>query len=466
MSASAELRAEYDARVASQGPDHLDTLQVLSNLVATLIREQNYGEALMLSEHLIEARTRAQGPGRVDTIKARRNRTLALGLSGHAESALAEVESLLPVAIHSIGLNHSLTQQIRDDRSRWRSTLGLPEREAPSAPRDGANAAEEPPTEGRALRNAALIGEMTRDFGIETRMKDSNSESGWSPEERRAVYQAMGKDYRAVDVEQQAAALFAQGSYREALPLLDDAIRRLRTVYARDGLNIMRSRLRRGICLLRVGREREGRSELEDLRRYAVGVLAPGHDFIREVERALGSSHGNGGTDPLSNLIAIVPEGDFVPPPYLTPELIARSNAAVEKGAFGNWAEAYAELSSILRDAAHVPADDEWLLHQRYNQAMALGKSGDLEGAALLLDAVQDDMEAALGPAAPDTLDTMLGLAYLRHELGEFAAAIELMTQVRDRATAAAGPSSKHADDAEQALRTWDRPRRRFRFGL
>ncbi len=124
MGTGDELLADYLARVERQGAEHVDTLQVRSNLVATLIREQRYDEALPHAESLLAVRTRLNGSRRLDTMKARRNYELLLGLTGDHRAAYGEASSLHRLAAPELGPDHQLTVLTAADAERWRQAAG------------------------------------------------------------------------------------------------------------------------------------------------------------------------------------------------------------------------------------------------------------------------------------------------------------------------------------------------------
>lgn len=451
MSTADELVREHEALREARGVDDLTVLAAGSRAVAALVSEGRAGEAVDLGRELVAARSRAQGPRREDTLRERRNWSLALGRSGQLLAAYDETCDLLDVARHALGLRHQLTLTVAADNERWRTALGLP---------DPASVPPEPPTPAPAPSLEAPADQVVSD-----QPTGSRSGEGWGPDDRRAMYKAMGKDYRVVDDELRAAELVEAGSYAEALRVIDDVIPRLRRIYRRDGPHILRMRLLGAQCLLNLGMS-QAKPEIAAIVQASQETLGPDHQITLEA-RALeaGASFHFGDRLAAAQFAALAEKAEAAAGNAGADEaaLHFRVLEGVALGANGDWPAAHRVLSQALASAlGTLPDDDPWLLRLRYSQAATVHRTGDLAGALALLEDVVLDMDSALGPLAEDSRDSREALARLVHQSGDTARAVALMTEVRQQA--AAQGADKQVRRADDALRAWSGRRRRFGF--
>ncbi len=451
MSTADELVREHEALRDVRGVDDLTVLAAGSRAVAALVSEGRVGEAVDLGREQVAARTRVQGPRREDTLRERRNWSLALGRSGQLQAAYDETSDLLGVARHALGLRHQLTLTIAADNERWRTALGLP---------DPASVPPEPPTPAPAPSVEAPADHVASD-----QPTPSRTDEGWGPDERRAIYKAMGKDYRVVDDELRAQELVESGSYAEALRVIDDVIPRLRRIYRRDGPHILRMRLLGAQCLLNLGMS-QARPEIAAIVQSSRETLGPDHQITLEAEALQASASAHYGDVQAAAQFAALAEKAEAAAGNAGADLAALQLRAAEGltlGANGDWPGAHRVLSHVLTAAyGTVSEDDPWLLRLRYSQAATVHRTGDLVGALALLEDVVRDMDRVLGLLDEDSRDSREALARLVHQSGDTARAVALMTEVRQQATAqGADEQVRRADDA---LRAWSGRRRRFGF--
>jgi hypothetical protein len=461
---SDDLLKDYQRRCESAGPDHLDTLQVRSNLVAMLIREARYDEALEHSGPLVDARERIQGPERADTLKARRNHALALWLAGRTDEARSEAQSLAVLCARALGERHQLTDLVTADCKSWGvvAQAAIPERQ-PEPSQHKARSA--PLTPG-----AAAVIDAIRASGVSFRFKEPDSGEGWSPAERRAAYARAGVGEGVVDDEARAESLVTSEHYDEGLNLLDDLIPRLRQVYSRDGRTILRMRLLHARCLVGVGRTPEAHDALRVLLHDAEDRLGNAAMVTVEIRAELAmTGFAMRDAEAAGHLDVLAHQVESAPP---IPEsavflLQVRAAAAVARGQEGQFWKAYGELSSILDEAVDlIPSDDPWLLRLRYNRAAVLGRSGNAAAAIPLLRDVVADMDSALGRTDVDTRDSREVLARFLEERGQIEESKVVFQAAMEDARQAEGPSSAQAQRIAAHLR--DRrlgpPRQRFGF--
>lgn len=453
MSTADDLVHEHEALRASRGADDLTTLAAGSRAVASLVSEARAGEAVELGRELVAARTRVQGPRREDTLRERRNWSLALGRSGQLQAAYDETSDLLGVARHALGLRHQLTLTIAADNERWRTAMGLPELDPAPAPEPVApvNVDPAPPPIARTSIDAA----------------SARAGEGWGPDERRAVYKAMGKDYQVVDDELRAEALVAAEEYAKALAVIDDVIPRLRRIYRQDGPHILRMRLLGATCLLRLG-DKQGRKEVDLLVADARQTLGDSHTITLEaLALQARSSFDRGDPHAVQQLsfLAAAAEREVGNPGAERAALEIHAAEGLALANNGEWVEAHHVLSQVLaRAQIHVPEDDPWLLRLRYTQAGTVHRTGDLLGAIALMESVVEDMAGVLGPLDADSRDSREALARIVQQAGDTTRAVALMTTVKEQATWQGSP--QQAERADAAIREWTGRRKRFGFGL
>lgn len=453
MQPSDALWQDYQRRCASAGPDHLDTLQVRSNLVATLIREGRYDEALEHSAPLVDARERIQGPERADTLKARRNHALALWLAGHPRKAILEASILLPQAEHCLGASNQITELVRGDLDRWTKETGIdlsPERPTLPPPKFDAST----PFPSMSKEQASYLNYIRREYSL-ILLIDNNEEDARGPADRRDMYRRTGQDHEVVDLEIRAGAAAGSGDFELALELLDEAIPRLRRIYVREGRTILKARLLRARCLVGLDRTDDAVAALGVLLATAERILGRHSPVTTEVRTLLAQQELIAGDsaaaaehfEQLVELGAITPPGEDSP----RVDLEARVAAAVAVGQGGDLVRGHQDLSDALVDAySLVEPDDPWLLRLRYSHAAMLGYSGQVTAAVELLRAVLKDMEEARGPFDADSRDCREVLARLLYRSGARREANALIEDLFVLARRAEGPS------APQALRAYD----------
>lgn len=423
-----------------------------------LIREGRYDEALEHSAPLVDARERIQGPERADTLKARRNHALALWLAGHQRRAVVEASILLPQAEHCLGPTHAITKLVRADVERWTTESGIDlaadRRQQPPAKFDASTALP-----GISAEQSSYISYLLRQ-GVGLTLIDSDEEDARGPAERRELYRRTGQDYQVVDVELKAAAAAEAGDYQAALALIEEAIDRLRHVYAREGRTILKARLFRARCLVGLEQTDDAVSALRVLVRSAdriLGRFSPVTVEIRTLlaEQELLAGNGDAAAEHYAQLVEI---GALTPPGEASPrdELEQRVAAAVTRGQGGDLRQAARDLADLLVDAyADVKADDPWLLRLRYSHAAMLGYAGESAQAIELLQALVKDMDHAVGPYDSDARDCREVLARLLYRSGQRREARNLMEDVFSLARRAEGPSCPQSLRAYRLLEYW-----------
>lgn len=464
MPTSDEFLADYAARVDRQGPDHLDTLQVRSNLVAMLIREGRYDEALEHSAPLVDARERIQGPERVDTLKARRNHALAVWHTGRADEARAEAQTLASLCSRALGERHQLTDVVNADCQRWGAVV------APTVDERKQRDYQHRSNSARPRSDAEAVIDAIRDSGVSFSFKEPEAGEGWTPDQRRAAYARAGIGHGVVDDEARAEALVTSEQYDEALRLLDNLIPRLREVYSQDGRTILRIRLLRARCLVGVGLTLKAHDELRTLMHEAEDRLGPTAPLTMEIRADLAMAGlATRDVEAASQLDVLAEQAESARPVDESPVLVlqVRAAAAVGRGQIGQHWKAYGELNAILDEAVGlVPADDPWLLRLRYNRAAALGRSGNPAAAISLLRDVVADMDRALGRTDADTRDSREVLAQFLEARGLFDQSTVVFEEAMEDARKAEGPSCAQAQRIAAHLR--DRrlgpPRQSFGF--
>ena len=453
MQPSDALWQDYQRRCAAQGPDHIDTLQVRSNLVATLIREGRYDEALEHSAPLVDARERIQGPARMETLKARRNHSLALWHAGRTREALRESVLLLPQAEHCLGAAHPLTDLVRGDLARWSEAVGVElEPARPTLPPAKFDASTSVP--GLSKEDASWLSYIRRS-GRRVRAIDSDEEDAQSPEQRREIYRRAGLDAEVVDIELRAAEAFDAADFAEGISLLDEAIPRLRRIYTREGRIILKARVLRAKCLIGLGRTDDAVSTLRVLLGTCERVLGRFSPVTIETRTLLAQQELLAGdsASAAEHFEQLVELGVITPPGEESPltELESRVAAAVAVGQGGDLRRAAEDLSDVLVDAyTLLEPDDPMLLRLRYSHAAVTGYSGRVTEAIELLRAVVEDMDKAIGPYDADARDSREVLARLLFRAGERREACATVEDVLVLARRVEGPS------APQVLRTYN----------
>jgi len=268
---SDDVHEDYLRRCTSYGPDHLDTLQVRSNLVVLLIREGRSDEAVEHASALIDARERVQGPEREQTLRARRLHSLALWHAGRTREAWREAMMLRPQAERCLGTTHQLSELVRSDLDQWTAALGLkPDGAAPGV--STVKFDPQTPLPGISKEAADYLNYL-RHTGSEILLLDRNAEDAEGPDERWELYRRAGLDAHVVDLELQAAQLAETGKYEQALALMDEVIPLLRRNYVREGRVIIMARLFRARCLVGLDQTDDAVSSLRVLLKTCERVL-------------------------------------------------------------------------------------------------------------------------------------------------------------------------------------------------
>jgi tetratricopeptide (TPR) repeat protein len=450
---SDEVLQDYLRRCSTEGPDHIDTLQVRSNLVALLIREDRHDEAAEHASALVDARERIQGPERLETLKARRNLSLALWGSGRTREAWREAMMLRPQAEHCLGTSHQLAELVRGDVARWSEALGLdPDASRPAVPPIKFDS--QTPLPGVGKEDAAFLSYLRRNH-VDVLICDPNAEDAEGPEHRRELYRRAGLDAGVVDLELRAAACVEAGEFEEALRILDEAIPRLRRNYAREGRIILKARLQRARCLVGLERTDDAVSALRVLLRTCERVLGESSPVSVETRMLLADQELLAGDSEAAaeHFGQLMAQGAITPPGdgSARAELEDRVAAAVRDAGAGELVKASEALADALVDAyTLVDPKDPWLLRLRYSHGATVGYSGRFAEGADLLRATLHDMDDALGPFDADARDCREVLARLLYRAGERHEACRLVEELYVLSLRMEGPS------APQTLRAYN----------
>jgi hypothetical protein len=419
---SDDVLRDYQRRCATDGPDHIDTLQVRSNLVALLIREGRFDEAVEHGSALVDARERVQGPERLETLKARRNLSVALWNAGRTREAWREAMMLRPQAEHCLGASHQLSELVRGDVARWSDALGLdPDASRPAVPPIKFDS--QTPLPGIGQASASFLNYLRRNH-VDVLILDPNAEDARGPEHRRELYRRAGLDAGVVDLEMRAAELVAAEEFEEALGVLDEAIPRLRRNYAREGRIILKARLLRARCLVGLGRTDDAVSALRVLLRTCERVLGETSPVSVETRTLLADQELLAGESEAAaeHFAQLMAQGVIAPPAEdsARAELEERVARAVRDAGAGSLGKAAEELADALVDAyTLVDPKDPWLLRLRYSHGAVVGYSGRSAEGIELLRATLHDMDDALGPFDADARDCREVLARLLYRAGE-----------------------------------------------
>ncbi len=119
-----DLERELARLTTERGKGDVLTIQVLSRLVAALLRDDRYAEAADRGRDCVELRTRANGADAKSTQYERRTLATATGFAGDAAEALRISLELLPPTIEAFGTLSDDARQVRAAIRRWAAASG------------------------------------------------------------------------------------------------------------------------------------------------------------------------------------------------------------------------------------------------------------------------------------------------------------------------------------------------------